>query len=406
MNALRLPVYLDNHATTRVDHRVLDAMLPYFTEHYGNAASRQHEFGWRAEAAVENARKHIAALIGASPEEIVFTSGATESINLALKGVAEGYTLRGKHMITAATEHKAVLDCCKRLERYGFRITVLPVDRHGAVDLDALRAALSSETILVSIMAANNEIGTIAPVEEIGKICRERGVLFHTDATQAVGKIPMNVSRMSIDLMSFSAHKMYGPKGIGALFVRSASPRLQLAPLIDGGGHERGLRSGTLNVPAIVGFGEAARIASMEMAQEQERIGRLRDTFVARLQASVRDMWLNGHPTNRLAGNANITFRHANADKVMMEMKDVAVSSGSACSSAQPEPSHVLRAIGLSVDDAKCSLRFGLGRFTTAEEIEYAATRVVESVEKVRARSFVHASSGGVAEEIDGMVKS
>jgi len=382
----RLPIYLDNHSTTKVDPRVLEVMLPYFTEHYGNAASKQHEFGWRAEAAVEQARKRLAALIGADAEEIIFTSGATESINLALKGVAAGYASRGKHIITAATEHKAVLDCCKRLEKYGYRITILPVDRFGMISLEELQNAMTRETILVSIMAANNEIGTLAPIRAIGNLCRERGVLFHSDATQAVGKIPIDVQAMNIDLMSFSAHKMYGPKGVGALYVRKASPRLAVQPLIDGGGHERGLRSGTLNVPAIVGFGEAALIAAQEMEEERSRTARLRDMLVNRILSSVEEAWLNGHPTARLPNNANITFKGADADKVMMEMKDVAVSSGSACSSAQPEPSHVLKAIGLSTEDAKCSIRFGLGRFTTEEEIEYAGARVIETVRKVRER--------------------
>ncbi len=383
----RRPIYLDNHSTTRVDPRVVDAMMPYFSEHYGNAASKQHEFGWRAEAAVEQARKQLATLIGAETEEIIFTSGATESINLALKGVAEGYASKGKHIITAATEHKAVRDCCKRLEKYGFRVTILPVDSEGLISLDELAKAITHETILVSIMAANNEIGTLAPIDEIGKLCRERGILFHTDATQAVGKIPVDVRTMSIDLMSFSAHKMYGPKGVGALFVRKARPALNVRPQMDGGGHERGLRSGTLNVPAIVGFGEATRIAAQEMEKERARIARMRDELVNRILSSVKQTWLNGHPTKRLPNNANITFKGADADKVMMEMKDVAVSSGSACSSAQPEPSHVLKAIGLSTEDARCSIRFGLGRFTTEEEIEYAVARVAEAVRTVRVRT-------------------
>lgn len=387
MSTLRLPIYLDNHATTRVDPRVLEAMLPYFSEHYGNAASRQHEFGWRAEAAVENSRKQIANLVAAEAEEIVFTSGATESINLAFKGVAEGYASKGRHIITAATEHKAVLDCCKRLERYGYRVTILPVDSFGAVSLEGIERAMTHETILVSIMAANNEIGTLAPIHAIGTLCTERGILFHTDATQAFGKLPLDVKTLHIDLMSFSAHKMYGPKGIGALFVRKASPRLNVRPLIDGGGHERGLRSGTLNVPAIVGFGEAARIAGEEMATERVRTETLRNMLVEKLLSTVEHSKLNGHPTERLPNNANITFVGAPADRVMMEMKDVAVSSGSACSSAQAEPSHVLRAIGLSIDEAKCSIRFGLGRFTTEEEIHYAAMRVAEVVKNVRARN-------------------
>lgn len=392
MSTLRLPIYLDNHATTRVDPRVLEAMLPYFCEHYGNAASRQHEFGWRAEAAVENSRKLIAHLIGAESEEIIFTSGATESINLALKGVAEGYASKGRHIITAATEHKAVLDCCKRLQRYGYRLTILPVDSLGVVSLESIERAMTHETILVSIMAANNEIGTLAPIREIGRLCRERGIVFHTDATQAFGKLPLDVRALDVDLMSFSAHKMYGPKGIGALFVRKGSPRLDVRPLIDGGGHERGLRSGTLNVPAIVGFGEAVRIAGEEMPTERVRTEILRNMLVEKILSTIEHTKLNGHPTERLPNNANITFVGAQADRVMMEMKDVAVSSGSACSSTQPEPSHVLRAIGLSIDEVKCSIRFGLGRFTTEEEIHYAAARVAEAVKNVRARN------AGVAE--------
>lgn len=388
MKNLTLPVYLDNHATTKVDPRVVAAMLPYFGEQYGNAASRHHEFGWRAEAAVEKARKQIAELIRAQANELVFTSGATESINLALKGVAEAYARKGNHIITAATEHKAVLDTCTRLEKYGFNITILPVDEYGLISLEELERAITDKTILVSIMMANNEIGTIAPAAEIGKVCREHQVLFHTDATQAVGKIPVDVQAMNIDLMSFSAHKMYGPKGVGALYIRSASPKLNLAPQIDGGGHERGMRSGTLNVPAIVGFGEAARIAQLEMNDEEERTARLRDKLVNQTLVTVEESRLNGHPTERLPNNANITFKDADADKVMMAMKDVAVSSGSACSSAQPEPSHVLRAIGRSVQEAKCSLRFGLGRFTTEQEIDYTIERVRECVQTVRERTF------------------
>lgn len=388
MNDLTLPIYLDNHATTKVDPRVVAAMLPYFSEQYGNAASRHHEFGWRAEAAVEKARKQIAELIGAQPNELVFTSGATESINLALKGIAEAYASKGNHIITAATEHKAVLDTCKRLEKYGFKVSILPVDEFGVISLEELKRAITDKTILVTLMMANNEIGTIAPVAEIGTVCRERHVLFHTDATQAVGKIPVDVQSMNIDLMSFSAHKMYGPKGVGALYVRNASPKLNLAAQIDGGGHERGMRSGTLNVPAIVGFGEAARIARIEMNEERIRMSRLRDKLVSAILAEVEECTVNGHPTDRLPNNANITFKDADADKVMMAMKDVAVSSGSACSSAQPEPSHVLQAIGRSVQEAKCSLRFGLGRFTTEQEIDYAIIRVKECVQTVRERSF------------------
>lgn len=383
-----LPIYLDNHSTTKVDPRVVDVMVPYFTGDYGNASSRQHEFGWRAEAAVEKSRKQLAALIGAGKNEIIFTSGATESINLALKGVAEARAGKGRHIIIAATEHPAVLDTCKRLEKYGFHIDTLRVDLHGLVSLDELERAISEETILVSIMHANNEIGTLAPVEAIGRMCREQNVLFHTDATQSAGKIPVDVKRLNIDLMSFSSHKMYGPKGVGVLYVRSTAPALRLSPQIDGGGHERGLRSGTLNVPGIVGFGEAARIAQEGMQNEQQRVAALRDKLAEGILATVDDAFLNGHPTERLPNNANITIRFAESDKVIAEMKDVAVSSGSACSSANPEPSHVLRAIGLSDGDAKCSLRFGLGRFTTEDEIDYVIERVKRTVQSVREKNY------------------
>lgn len=386
MKELRLPIYLDNHSTTQVDPRVVDAMLPYFSEQYGNAASKQHEFGWHAEAAVEAARKTIAKLIGAEKNEIVFTSGATESINLALKGVAEAYASKGNHIITAATEHKAVLDTCKRLEKYGFQVTILPVDRYGLVSVEDVKKAITEKTILVSIMTANNEIGTIAPIREIGEMCRVRNIIFHTDGTQAIGKIPINVKAMNIDLLSFSSHKMYGPKGIGALFVRNATPKLRVMPQIDGGGHESGLRSGTLNVPAIVGFGEAATIAQAAMEEESVQTKHLRDRLENGILAQVPDSFVNGHPTSRLPNNSSITFRFAEADRMMMEMKDVAVSSGSACSSDEPEPSHVLRAIGLSNEDAKSSIRFGVGRFSTEQEIDYVIQRVREAVQSVRDR--------------------
>ncbi len=387
-----LPIYLDNNSTTKVDPRVVEAMLPYFSGHYGNAASKHHEFGWRAEAAVENARKQIAGLVGATSKEIIFTSGATESINLALKGIAEGSSLKGNHIIAAATEHKAVLDTCRRLEKHGANVTVLSVDSDGLVSLEDLENAITDQTILVSIMLANNEIGTIAPIAEIGKICRERKVLFHTDATQAVGKIPVDVKELNVDLISFSAHKMYGPKGVGALYVRDASPRFNLLAQIDGGGHERNFRSGTLNVPAIVGFGEAARVAKEELKMECWSVGVLRDRLENGILSQVEDAFVNGHPTERLPNNANITFKGADADKIMMDMKDVAVSSGSACSSVMPEPSHVLRAIGLSVEDAKSSIRFGVGRFTTDEEINYVIGRVKEVVERVREKTFNYQS--------------
>ncbi|MFN0157914.1 MAG: cysteine desulfurase family protein [Bacteroidota bacterium] len=377
---MKLPIYLDNHSTTRVDPRVVEAMLPYFTEDYGNAASKQHSFGWKAKAAVDNARKQIAALVNGQPEEVIFTSGATESINLAIKGIAEAYASKGRHVITAATEHKAVLDVCATLERHGFTVTRLPVDKSGLIELDDLRRSFTADTVLVSIMMANNEIGTIADVERIGALCREHGVLFHTDATQAVGRIPVDVRKMSIDLMSFSAHKMYGPKGVGALFIRNSSPRLKLIQQIDGGGHEHGLRSGTLNVPGIVGFGFAAELTKKEMAIESLRMFELRNKLVDGLLSELDDVQMNGHPTQRLPHNANITFAGVEADRLMMEMKDIAVSSGSACSSASPEPSHVLSAIGLKREDILSSIRFGLGRFTTIEEIEYTIGRVVETV--------------------------
>lgn len=387
MKQLQLPIYLDNNSTTRVDPRVVDMMLPYFSEHFGNASSKHHEFGWKAEAAVENARKQVAALLSANAKEVVFTSGATESINLALKGIAESYAHKGNHIITAATEHKAVLDTCKRLEKYGFQVTVLPVNENGMISLQELERAISDKTILVTIMMANNEIGTIAPIAEIGKICRGRKVLFHTDATQAVGKIPVDVNVFNVDLMSLSAHKMYGPKGIGALYVRDANPQIRVATLFDGGGHERGLRSGTLNVPGIVGFGEAATIFAEVGGAEEQTVTALRDKLAEEILSSVSESYINGHPTKRLPNNVSITFKSAIADKVMMEMKDIAVSSGSACSSAQPEVSHVLKAIGLSDEDARCSIRFGVGRFTSEQEVDYAIQRVKEAVQIVRRKA-------------------
>ena len=384
---MKLPVYLDNQATTRVDDRVLQAMIPYFTEKYGNASSRQHEFGWSAEGAVEAARARIASLVGASPAEIIFTSGATESINLAIKGIAESLQEKGDHVVTSVTEHKAVLDTVEKLERHGFRITRLPVDRYGLVNPDDVVKAITNKTILVSIMAANNEIGTIAPIDAIGRICRARGVAYHTDATQAVGKIPVSVHSMNVDLMSFSAHKMYGPKGVGALFVRAARPAIRLIPQIDGGGHERGLRSGTLNVPGIVGFGAAAEIAGRELAEDARQTSRLRDRLVRSLQEKLADVTMNGHPTERLPNNASLTFGGADADRMMMDMKDVAVSTGSACSSATPGPSHVLQAIGLKAEEVRGTLRFGLGRFTTEEEVSHAVNRIIEVAGRMRTKA-------------------
>lgn len=387
MKELSLPIYLDNNATTQVDPRVAEKIMPFFTEHYGNAASTQHEFGWKAEAAVELARKRVASLIGATPKEIVFTSGATESVNLALKGAATAYSSNGNHLITAATEHKAVLDTCKRLSKHGFEITQLPVDGEGNVSPDDIRKALTSKTILVTIMLANNEVGTIARVTEIGKICREKGILLHTDATQAAGKIPIDVVEMNIDLLSFSSHKMYGPKGAGALFVRKTSPQIKLTPQTDGGGHEQGLRPGTANVPAIVGFGEAAAISFAELEKETLRLAALRDRLETGLLNNIDDARRNGNFRNRLPNTTSMTFPGADADKVMMAMKDVAISSGSACSTSNPEPSHVLKALGLPASDAKCTLRFSVGRFNTEQEIDYVVERVRETVQMVREQS-------------------
>jgi len=385
---LGMPIYLDYHATTPADPRVVDAMLPYFKEKFGNAASRHHRFGWTAEAAVEKGRKQIAALVGAHADEIVFTSGATESINLAIKGVAEAYRSRGDHIITVATEHKAVLDTCAKLERHGFNVTYLSVDRSGRLSLDELLSTLSPSTILVSVMAANNEIGTIAPLEEIGKLCRSRGILFHTDAAQAAGKVPVNMESMEIDLLSITAHKMYGPKGVGALVVKKRNPATLLVPQIDGGGHERGLRSGTLNVPGIVGFGVAADLCAKEMADESERLASLRDRLVKGIMSQLDDVSQNGNTGNRLPNNANMTIAGVKADRLIMDMKDIAISTGSACSSASPEPSHVLKAIGLRREDVLSSLRFGLGRFTTSAEIDVAIQKVVETVRLARTETY------------------
>lgn len=385
----RRVIYLDNHATTQVDRRVVEAMFPYFTEIFGNAASRQHEFGWRAEAAVERGRKQVAGLAGCLPEEVVFTSGATESINLALRGIVAAAPGRDKHVVTVVTEHRAVLDTIRDLEREGVTSTVVEVDRFGMVDPDDVRKALRSGTVMVSVMAANNEIGTLGPLRAIGKLCRERGIPFHSDATQAAGRIPLRMKDLGVDLLSISAHKIHGPKGTGALIVRGGKPAIPLAAQITGGGHERGLRSGTLNVPGIVGFGVAAELALQEDLPGQTAIAHRRDRLVRLLQERLDDVSVNGHPTLRLANNASITFRHAKADTVMMAMKDVAISSGSACSSAQPEPSHVLRAIGLNREDAASTLRFGLSRFTTEEEIDIAAERVAAAVESARSRAFV-----------------
>ena len=386
--AVKLPIYIDNQATTAVDPRVLEAMLPYFTEKFGNAASRNHEFGWKAEEAVENARGQIARLIRANPREIVFTSGATESDNLAIKGIADPLREKGRengnHIITQATEHKAVLDVCKRLEKSGCDVTYLPVSAEGLIDLDDLRRAITPKTILISIMYANNEIGVIQPIAEIGTIAKEKKILFHVDAVQAVGKIPVDVQKDGIDLLSISAHKIYGPKGVGALYVRRKDPRVELSAMIDGGGHERGMRSGTLNVPGIVGLGKACEICLKEMQEESERLRLLRDKLKHSIMSRLYGTAINGSMDHRLPNNLNLSFSGVEGDALLMGINDVAVSSGSACTSAMIEPSYVLRALGVSEDLAHSSIRFGLGRFNTEEEVDYVADRVVETVKRLR----------------------
>ncbi|HJZ87949.1 MAG TPA: IscS subfamily cysteine desulfurase [Polyangia bacterium] len=380
---LKLPIYMDNHATTPVDPRVLDTMLPYFTTEFGNAASRNHVFGWNAEKAVDQARDQVAALIGATGKEIVWTSGATESDNLAIRGVAEFYKDKGNHIITTQTEHKAVLDTCKFLEKQGFKVTYLPVKPDGLVDLDGLREAMTDKTILVTIMLANNEIGVVQPVAEIGAIVKQKGAIFHTDAVQGAGKIPFDVNACRVDLASISAHKMYGPKGVGALYVRR-KPRVRLAPLILGGGHERGMRSGTLPVPLIVGFGRAAEIARQEMPEESKRLLALRDRLRRQIQDAISETYVNGSLEHRLPGNLNISFAYVEGEAMMMALKEVAVSSGSACTSASLEPSYVLRALGIGEELAHTSIRFGLGRFNTEEEVDYVARLVIDKVNKLR----------------------
>jgi len=382
---MKTPVYLDYHATTPVDPRVLERMLPYFHQRFGNAASRSHRFGWEAEKAVERARRQVASLAGAAPREIVFTSGATESNNLALKGVLEASSARGAHLVTMATEHKAVLDPARRLERQGCRVTVLPPERDGLLSLDRLRAAIAEDTVLVSVMAANNEIGVIQPVREIGAICRERGVLLHCDAAQAFGKIPLDVERDAIDLLSITAHKLYGPKGAGALYVRRRNPRVAVAAQMDGGGHEAGMRSGTLNVPGIVGFGEACAIAAEEMGGEAERVAALRDRLRERLAAELAGISVNGSMEHRLPGNLNISIEGVEGDALLMSVPELALSTGSACSSATVEPSHVIRALGVGEERARGALRFGLGRWTDVAEVDYAAGRIAEAARRLRA---------------------
>lgn len=381
---MKLPIYMDYHATTPVDPRVFEVMKPYFTEIFGNAASRSHSFGWVAEEAVEKARKQIADLINSDPKEIIFTSGATESDNLALKGVAEMYAEKGNHIITQVTEHKAILDSAKALERKGIKVTYLPVDKYGLIDLNQLAESITDKTILVSIMYANNEIGTVQPIEEIGKLCHEKGVLFHTDATQGLSTLPFDVQKMNIDLASFSAHKIYGPKGIGALYVRKKNPRVKLTPIIDGGGHERGMRSGTLNVPGIVGFGAAAELARLEREKDYQHEKFLRDKLKDGIFNNLDEVYLNGHPEKRLPNNLNVSFAYVEGESFIMGLKDVAVSSGSACTSASLEPSYVLKALNVGDDLAHSSIRFGLGRFNTEEEVDYVVDQIIKVVKKLR----------------------
>ena len=384
---MKLPIYMDYHATTPVDPRVVQAMLPFFTEHFGNAASRNHPFGWEAEEAVDVARKQVADLIGANAKEIIFTSGATESNNLAIKGVAEMYREKGNHIITCVTEHKAVIDTCKKLEKNGYRVTYLQVQKDGLISLDDLRAAITDKTILISIMAANNEIGVLQPIAEIGALAKEKGILFHTDAVQAAGKIPFNVNDLKVDLVSLTAHKMYGPKGVGALYVRRRNPRVLLSEQISGGGHERGMRSGTLNVPGIVGMGKAAELCRVEMAAETERMLTLRERLNTALYAGLDELYINGSMEHRLPHNLNISFAYVEGESLLMGINDVAVSSGSACTSASLEPSYVLKALGAGDDLAHSSIRFGLGRWTTEEEVDYVAEKLTNVVRRLREMS-------------------
>lgn len=384
---MKLPIYLDYNATTPVDPRVVEAMMPYFTESFGNAASRNHSFGWQVEEVVENARETIANAIGAGGKEIIFTSGATESNNLAILGVAEFYQKKGKHIITSPIEHKAVIDPCLALEQKGYEITFLDLDKDGCINLNQLEESIREDTILVSLMGGNNEIGTLNPLKEIGKITRSKGVLFHTDATQGVGKIPIHVEEMNIDLLSMTAHKMYGPKGIGGLYVRRKKPRVRLSPIMFGGGHERGMRSGTLNVTGIVGFAKAIELSIEEMSSEAERLVNLRQRLFDRLSSELDYIFINGHPTQRLPNNLNLSFGYVEGESLMMGVSELAVSSGSACTSASLEPSYVLRALGVGDDLAHSSIRFGMGRFTTAEEIDFTAEKIITAVKRLREMS-------------------
>jgi len=400
---LRLPIYLDNNATTPVDPRVLEAMLPYFTEHFGNAASRSHSYGWKAEEAVDTARRQIAALIGATAKEIVFTSGATESDNLAVKGVAEMYHANVNHIITCATEHKAVLDTCKSLEQRGWEVTYLPPDSHGCVSAKQVEDAITDKTVLITIMAANNETGTLHPIREIGQVAKRREVLFHTDATQAAGKIPLNVEELGVDLMSLSGHKMYGPKGVGALYVRRRDPRVRLAIQMHGGGHERNMRSGTLNVPGIVGLGKACELAAEEMSAESARLKDLRDQLENGICTRLNFVKRNGHPTRRLPNTSNLSFAYVEGESIMLKVKDLAVSSGSACTSASLEPSFVLRAMGVPDDLGHSSIRFSLGRFTTKAEIDHAVEQIVAAITDLREMSPLYelAQESGESRDIE-----
>ena len=385
--AVKTPIYMDNHATTKTDPRVVEAMLPYFSDVFGNAASRNHSFGWAAEQAVEHAREVIARAINADPKEIVFTSGATESNNLAIKGVAEMYAEKGNHIITCVTEHKAILDPCKKLERQGFDVTWLPVLPSGRIDLEALKAAITPKTILISIMHANNEIGVIQPVEEIGRIAEEHGILFHTDATQTVGKIPVDVQKQNIHLLSFSGHKIYGPKGVGILYVRRRKPRIRVTPILDGGGHERGMRSGTLNVTGIVGLGKAVELCMEEMESETKRLSTMRDYLRKKLFDNIPEIFENGDPAHKLPHSLNVSFTYVEGESLLMGIGDVAVSSGSACTSASLEPSYVLKSLGLGDELAHSSIRFGLGRFNTQEEVDYVADKLIHVVARLREMS-------------------